>query len=252
MSIDLFQNETAALEKARQAADTPCQDTNYYRQALKELIRHYERLMRETSRLIRHGDRTEAELNAVNTRLQQLSTELDYKARHDALTGTLNRGAVFALAQQCLATQAMSLILLDIDFFKRINDSFGHPTGDDVIRELVTRLRQTLGDQGAIGRVGGEEFTIVLPDTALDTALGIAESLRVAVCNHPFECLPELPVSASFGVSYCETGTDFETAYSNADEALYIAKGNGRNRVKGYTPVVPKTQDAATAPSTKA
>ncbi|MBC7202551.1 MAG: GGDEF domain-containing protein, partial [Pusillimonas sp.] len=114
--------------------------------------------MREMHRLIRHSDRTEAELNVVNARLQQLSAELEYKAHHDPLTGTLNRGAVFELAKSHLSNAPMSLIMLDIDHFKRINDTFGHPTGDAVLKELIYRLKTTLNQQGDIGRVGGEEF----------------------------------------------------------------------------------------------
>ncbi|MGE4126453.1 MAG: GGDEF domain-containing protein, partial [Pusillimonas sp.] len=166
MDKDLFELEMAALANAQAVAANPALDAQDYRQALHELTQDYRRLMRETHRLIRHGDRTEAELNSVNLKLQQLGSELDYKARHDTLTGTLNRGAVFEEAHRFLQTRHLSLVMLDIDFFKRINDSFGHPAGDAVIRELVERLSEVLQDQGTVGRVGGVVFTILLPDTS--------------------------------------------------------------------------------------
>lgn len=231
MTADLFESEMAALQRARNALGQHAADAAFYREALEDLLQHYQRLMRETSRLIRHGDRTEAELTAVNARLQQLSAELDYKARHDTLTGVLNRGAVFNEAQQQLACSPLSLVLLDIDFFKRINDAFGHPAGDAVIRELIERLSRVLGERGQLGRVGGEEFTILLPGMILEEALELAEHLRCAIAEHPFACLPGHPVSASFGVSWSPAGADFELAYARADEALYRAKGQGRNRV---------------------
>ena len=231
MDKDLFELEMAALADAQATAANPALEAGTYREALLELTQNYRRLMRETHRLIRHGDRTEAELNAVNLKLQQLSSELDYKARHDTLTGSLNRGAVFEEAQRFLQDQPLSLVMLDIDFFKRINDTFGHPAGDAVIRELVKRLSEVLEGQGTIGRVGGEEFTILLPDTSLQAAAAIAESIRHNVACHTFESLPQHPVTASFGISWSAPGTAFEYAYSTADAALYEAKKQGRNRV---------------------
>ena len=231
MDKNLFELEMAALADAQATAANPSLEASAYREALLELTQNYRRLMRETHRLIRHGDRTEAELNAVNLKLQQLSSELDYKARHDTLTGSLNRGAVFEEAQRFLQNQPLSLIMLDIDSFKRINDTFGHPAGDAVIRELVERLSEVLKGQGTIGRVGGEEFTILLPDTPLEAATAIAESIRHNVACRTFECLPQHPVTASFGISWSAPGTAFEQAYSTADAALYEAKKQGRNRV---------------------
>lgn len=220
-----------ALGRARAAAEATDLGAGQYRLALEDLMQHYRRLMRETHRLIRHGDRTEAELNAVNARLQQLSAELDHKARHDSLTGTLNRSAVFELAQRYLRKGPLALILLDIDFFKQINDGFGHPAGDAVLRELVERLSETLAGRGDVGRVGGEEFTILLPDTALRESVAVAEAIRRDIAARPFACLPGHPVTASFGVGWNSPGADFEEAYSRADAALYRSKHQGRNRV---------------------
>lgn len=226
----LFEAETRALERAQAALATEYAEPTLYRDALGDLIRHYGRLMRETHRLIKHGDRTEAELNSLNAKLQQLSDELDYKARHDSLTGILNRSAIFELAQHYLARDSMSLILLDIDFFKCINDTYGHPAGDRVLQELVKRLSETLASRGEVGRVGGEEFTILLPGTPLQTSVAIAESIRLGIANETFPHV-QSHMTASFGVSFNPPGTPFETAYADADAALYRSKNQGRNQV---------------------
>ncbi len=232
MDKALFETEIGVLTQAQATLAETGLDNAQYRHALAELTHHYQRLMREMHRLIRHSDRTEAELNAVNTKLQQLSAELEYKSRHDTLTGALNRGAVFELARTYLSNASMSLIMLDIDHFKRINDTFGHPTGDAVIQELIQRLRIAVNEQGDIGRVGGEEFTILLPKMPLEESGRLAEHIRQALARKPFDCIQvEQSVTASFGISWSPPGTDFEQAYSRADAALYQAKQQGRNRV---------------------
>ena len=234
--IDLFEAETAVLANANDVLASDVVSANEYRVALKELVQGYGRLMRESRRLIARSDRTERELNLLNSRLKQLSDELDYKARHDNLTGALNRGAVFDLAHRFLQDSSLSLIVLDIDFFKRINDEFGHPAGDAVIRELVNRLRKSLDGKGEIGRVGGEEFTVLLRNASLDEAVQLAEKVRLTIAGELFSGLPSRPVTASFGVSWSKAGSDFENAYARADAALYKAKHGGRNRVERDAP----------------
>ncbi len=234
--IDLFEAETAVLANANEVLASDAAGADDYRVALSELVQGYGQLMRESRRLIARSDRTERELNLLNSRLRQLSDELDYKARHDNLTGALNRGAVFDLAHRFLEDSSMSLIVLDIDFFKRINDEFGHPAGDAVIRELVNRLRNSLDGKGEIGRVGGEEFTVLLRNASLDEALRLAEKVRLAIAGELFPCLPSRAVTASFGVSWSQAGSDFEDAYARADAALYQAKHGGRNRVERDCP----------------
>lgn len=236
--VDLFEVETAILARATAVVAAGSTEPAPYRQALEELVQSYGRLMRESRRMIARSDRTERELNQLNSRLKQLSDELDYKARHDNLTGALNRGAVFEKAHSFLTASALSLIVLDIDFFKRINDEYGHPTGDAVIRELVNRLRKTLNGRGEAGRVGGEEFTVLLPGVGLEQAVQIAEEIRLSIVAEVFSCLPQHPVTASFGVSWSDMGHDFEEAYARADAALYQAKHGGRNRVEAETAAI--------------
>ncbi|GGP27203.1 hypothetical protein GCM10010971_30220 [Silvimonas amylolytica] len=228
---DLFDLEHAALAEATLVFEDTHAPAGIYRLALGELIGHYERLLRETGRLIRRSDRQEREMTVLNQRLQALARSLEYRARHDTLTGVLNRGAVIELSNDMLSRCDMSLIVLDLDHFKRINDTYGHPAGDMVLQTVVGQLQSVVPEAGEIGRVGGEEFTVMLPRTSLDDALTIAENMRAAVAAHIFPAPIERNITASFGVSWNDTGTPFESAYGRADEALYIAKRNGRDQV---------------------
>lgn len=228
---DLFESENSVLAGARAVFANPDAGAHAYRDTLGDLIGHYERLMRETRRLIRRSDREELEMNRLNHRLQDLARELEFRATRDTLTGALNRGAIIERAGTLLAGGSLSLIVLDIDHFKRVNDTLGHPVGDAVIRGVVDCLEQTVPDGGLIGRVGGEEFAALLPGRTLNAAVKLAERMRLHIANHAFALPRSLQVTASFGVSWNPPGTSFEQAYARADEALYQAKRSGRNRV---------------------
>jgi diguanylate cyclase (GGDEF)-like protein len=233
---DLFRGEIDALEKARAMHGVSDADAQTYRQSLGELIAHFERLMRETRRLIGRSDRAEREMHALNMQLQALAQQLEYRATHDALTGVLNRSAVIELAGKALRTGSTVMIVLDIDYFKRVNDDFGHPAGDAVILGIVSCLRRIVGDAGIIGRVGGEEFTVLLPGTDLAEAVRLAEAMREAISEHVFAAPVNRRITASFGISINARGTAFDTAYAQADSALYRAKRAGRNHVEVATP----------------
>ncbi|CAB3746030.1 GGDEF domain-containing protein [Paraburkholderia humisilvae] len=222
---DLFQSESDALEKACAIHAHADADAEKYRLALGELIGHFERLMRETRRLIGRSDRAEREMHA-------LTQELEYRATHDALTGVFNRSAVIEQASKALRMARTVMILLDIDEFKKVNDDFGHPAGDAVILGVANCLRRIVGERGVIGRIGGEEFTVVLPRHDLADALQLAESMRSAICDQIFALPVNRRVTASFGLSVNEVGADFDTGYGLADAALYTAKRAGRNRVE--------------------
>jgi diguanylate cyclase (GGDEF)-like protein len=228
---DLFDAETRALETARAVFDDPAADGERCRQALGELAAAYERLLRETRRLIRRSDRSELEMNQLNQRLQALADQLEFRATHDSLTGVLNRAAIIDRANRFLTAGGLALIVLDIDHFKRVNDSFGHPVGDQVICGVVDCLKGLVPASAHIGRVGGEEFTVLLPSHSLDGAAQLAELMRQAIAAHAFDLPDHSGITASFGVSWLSSGSGFDEAYGLADEALYAAKRNGRNRV---------------------
>ncbi|MEX8194877.1 GGDEF domain-containing protein [Comamonas guangdongensis] len=231
-SPDLFEAENQALLTARAAhAGCACSAPSQCRQALGDLLLAYERLLRETRRLVRRSDRAELEMNQLNARLQDLAAELEHRATHDTLTGVLNRAAVIDLVNRHFAHDDLSLIVLDIDHFKRINDSFGHPMGDKVILGVVACLQAVVPATAHIGRVGGEEFTVVLPRQSGPASERLAQGLRRAIESYEFDLPDGSGVTASFGVSWALPGGDFDNAYGLADEALYVAKRGGRNRV---------------------
>jgi diguanylate cyclase (GGDEF)-like protein len=228
---DLFEHERAALLMAQSVHDHADAPLHECRAALGELMGHFERLMRDTSRLIRRSDRAELEMNRLNRQLQTLAEQLEYRATHDPLTGVLNRGAVIEGGSQALAQDSVCVIVLDIDDFKRINDAFGHPVGDAVIRDLAQCVSDVVADAARVGRVGGEEFTVFLPGHTLAQAMQVAEQIRECIARHTFRAPVGRTVTASFGVSANAAGASFNSAYARADEALYRAKREGRNRV---------------------
>ncbi|MGB6242092.1 MAG: sensor domain-containing diguanylate cyclase [Castellaniella sp.] len=167
-------------------------------------------------------------LGTVEAQLGQLHDE----AYQDPLTGLGNRRGL-RLALQTFQTmdQAFTVITLDIDFFKRINDTYGHDTGDEVIRQIGDWMRTQARESDALFRMGGEEFLALLPGTHLDTAAGIAERLRAGI--EQANILPGEIVTVSIGVAAWspEDATDTTSALKAADQALYRAKQTGRNRV---------------------
>jgi diguanylate cyclase (GGDEF)-like protein len=225
---DLFAAENQALLAAKAAQSASAPDG----QALGELITAFERLLRETRRLVRRSDKAELEMNQLNMRLQDLAAELEHRANHDPLTGVLNRAAIIDLVNRQFAQHDLALIVLDIDHFKRINDSFGHPMGDRVILGVVACLQAVVPASAQVGRVGGEEFTVVLPRHDGAESERVAQALRRAIESHAFDLPDGSGVTASFGVCSAPAGGDFDTAYGLADEALFIAKRAGRNQVR--------------------
>ncbi|GLK88843.1 GGDEF domain-containing protein [Pseudomonas turukhanskensis] len=231
-AVDLFSSEAEALERVRSVLALSEVGPELYKKTLAELLVHFERLMRETRRLIGRSDRAEREMNTLNVQLQTLAHQLEYRATHDALTGVLNRGAVIEHTIVALQQSGAVMVVLDIDYFKQVNDDFGHPAGDAVIQGIVGCLRRIVGERGVVGRVGGEEFTVLLPAGDLQQGVALAEAMRQAIAEHVFDAPVNRRITASFGVSASAVGTSFETAYGLADSALYRAKKGGRNCVE--------------------
>jgi diguanylate cyclase (GGDEF)-like protein len=127
----------------------------------------------------------------------------------------------------------MSVAILDIDWFKKINDRFGHAAGDTVLKGVVDICRQSLRDTDIIGRIGGEEFAVLLMESDLDDALVVARRLKNSVDSHAFQFEDrDIRCTISVGISRLIPGTDsLETLMKRADEALYKAKKTGRNRI---------------------
>jgi diguanylate cyclase (GGDEF)-like protein len=127
--------------------------------------------------------------------------------------------------------KGLGLLMLVVDFFKRVNDAHGHPGGDEVLREVTRRLRAGLRDTDAIARVGGEEFMVLLPQVSTSGAVELADRLRAAVAQQPVLLPASVPVTISIGVALVHRGEGIDAAMSRADKALYVAKDTGRNRV---------------------
>jgi two-component system, cell cycle response regulator len=157
----------------------------------------------------------------------------------DGLTGLHNRryleGHLKTLVAQSLATgRSLSILIVDIDHFKNVNDTHGHDGGDAVLREFSQRFRRNTRGIDLAGRIGGEEFVIIMPDTDLDRGCQVAERLRVCVAQDLFQVnsQQQMRITASVGVATLQSANDTpETLFKRADEALYIAKRSGRNRV---------------------
>jgi len=165
------------------------------------------------------------------------------QATHDGLTGLLNRCAILAMLDRELARasregQPLSLLMMDLDHFKQVNDTFSHLAGDAVLRESARRMRESVRNYDSAGRYGGEEFLIVLPGCDGPSAVAQAERVRQSFANTPFFTgQSHIPVTCSIGVSSrvlpCEA--DADALLREADLALYGAKGEGRNRVISRT-----------------
>ena len=162
--------------------------------------------------------------------------EVRQQARVDELTDLFNRRAFYEYGQLQAAQAArnkdeLSLVLLDIDHFKSFNDSYGHATGDTALVHVAGQLKSALRSSDICGRVGGEEFALLLPNTSEEQACRVAESLRARLQDNPFS-FPDgdAPITASFGVA--SVIGELRTAVANADNALYLAKEKGRNRVE--------------------
>ena len=165
--------------------------------------------------------------------------ELAILSRTDSLTGTATRRAFMAAAEAAFADTAAgrssaALMVLDADHFKRVNDEHGHPAGDEALRQLVARVRGQIRAGDVLGRLGGEEFGLVLPDIGGDEAARRAEAIRAAVAERPLD-LGGRPVAltASLGVALLDPGlhSSVERWVAAADAAVYEAKREGRNRV---------------------
>ncbi len=203
-----------------------------------------ERLAPGEFRTLREGD----VVRAGETVLRYLHENVHEKAYHqglrnagtrDALTQAMTKGHFQEVARPLLNRAARtqsecSLILFDIDHFKKINDTYGHLAGDYVLRELASLVSHQIRDYDQFARWGGEEFAVMLPAQDAETAQRVAEKLRESIASHSFSYEGvQIPVTSSFGVHALEHGQKFslERMIERADQCLYEAKALGRNRV---------------------
>ncbi|BCD60779.1 MULTISPECIES: GGDEF domain-containing protein [unclassified Nitratiruptor] len=224
-----LQDRTEALqEKENQAADP--QIVQY----LKEILQNVEELRKENSKLNDQLKKYYEEINHLRRELRDTKN----KAEFDYLTELFNRRKFEEYFQKLLQEfnetdgKPFSLIILDIDNFKKINDTYGHLLGDEVLKNLSSLIKTFLHSAHIPARIGGEEFAILLPETSLDEAKIIAERLRKTVENRTIPIAEgDLNFTVSIGVAQVQKGDTMDSLIQRADEALYAAKRNGKNMV---------------------
>lgn len=231
LSEDLYAlaDAASAVEADQPGSDIPAMHSN------REVRQLSQALGRMTHRLLAAREAMEEKVRLRTLELEAANRALDLQARTDALTGLLNRRGfetqmAFALALARRSTRPLSLIAVDVDHFKRVNDTYGHEAGDEVLRRLARTLEMRLRGSDVIARLGGEEFVALLPDTDLEGAQAIAQALVTAIAQQQDPVVGIITVSA--GVASMRGAQDSGSALlRRGDMALYEAKGQGRNRV---------------------
>ena len=199
----------------------------------------------ESSRLFHAVAEKTVALNIANKQLakeleenKELEKHLKYQASTDSLTGLMNRRSFFNTCKKEMEhairyDTGLSYLTIDIDKFKAINDTYGHPFGDEVIRSLAQQMIENSRTTDYVGRIGGEEFAILMPATGMDSAFHIADRLRENIAKHNiiFEN-KVVQITVSIGLSYYrKKDNDIQTIIKRSDKALYEAKDTGRNKV---------------------
>lgn len=169
-------------------------------------------------------------------KLEEANVELEKLSTTDALTQLYNRYKIESILNVEVETveqhgALLSVILLDIDHFKQVNDRYGHQVGDQLLITVAQLLKETIHrDQAMVGRWGGEEFIVVCPNMSLDDATKLANRVRETIEHYPFPLIQQK--TGSFGVSCYQKGDESSQLVSRADQALYKVKARGRNRVE--------------------
>ncbi len=231
LSEDLYALAAAAsaVEAGQPGSNIPAVHSN------REVHQLSQALGRMTHRLLAAREAMEEKVRLRTLELEAANRALDLQARTDALTGLLNRRGfvsqmAFAVALARRSTRPLSVIAVDGDHFKRVNDTYGHEAGDEVLRRLARTLETRLRSSDVIARLGGEEFVALLPDTDLEGARAIAQTLVTAMAQQQDPVVGTITVSA--GVASMRGADDTGAAIlRRSDIALYEAKGQGRNRV---------------------
>ena len=175
----------------------------------------------------------EAAIVEARTRAEEAARAAKIIAETDQLTGIANRRRVTSDLVQAVLTarrerQPLSIALFDIDHFKRINDTYGHQAGDEVLKRVAATAAGAIRAHDLVGRFGGEEFVVVLPDTTAETAMSVAERVRNAIETGGYTPA----VTVSIGIAQLTVGESGENLLQRADQALYVAKREGRNTAR--------------------
>ncbi|MBN2049934.1 MAG: diguanylate cyclase [Spirochaetales bacterium] len=209
-------------------------EKEFFRQAVKQEEAFSSRILEQHLNL----KKAFHDIELINEELERSNRRLERVAKYDMLSGLLNRMSLFSLIdvevdRSVRTATPLSGVMFDIDYFKEINDNYGHQHGDETIRTLGAYLLNAMRKYDNAGRYGGEEFFILLPNTNLEQGVVIAERFRMGVEKMPVECMDSvITVTASFGVAEFHEGESREAWINRADKAMYRAKQEGRNRVR--------------------
>jgi len=179
--------------------------------------------------------RTHAKLKIATEELLRANEELKYSATHDELTTVLNRTAIFNFLENEMHRvkrfkKSLCLLMFDIDYFKKINDTYGHLVGDFVLRTVTTIIKKNIREVDLLGRYGGDEFLIILPETNIDKAEEIAQRIHKSIETHSFKTNKlNLKLTLSIGLAAYKKDYTVDKFIETVDTALYEAKNAGRN-----------------------
>jgi diguanylate cyclase (GGDEF)-like protein len=221
-------------------SETPIRFTSLHNDEVGELVRAAERFREENverhaliDRYRKLNEELEAKVDQRTLALRSSNEELELLANTDRLTGASNRRALdVALTAELDRSRRyesdLSLLFLDLDHFKEVNDRYGHGVGDQVLREFVGELRHLLRDSDILGRWGGEEFIVICPETSASDVLHLADRIRARIAEVDFSEVGTITVS--IGVAELTAEDNAQDLIDRADQALYEAKKAGRNR----------------------
>lgn len=250
-----FENEMSSnVDTIKQSFNAPHDFSNIKTEVLNKMdsiSKSIEKKREQDIQRLKNAEKTLKEMgkqmNEIKNEANEIrkrSQEVEYESRHDALTGLYNRKAyedkitetIYNLERYNVPA---SMIICDIDFFKKINDNFGHKVGDLALKKLAELLKERLRKYDFIYRYGGEEFVIILPHTDINGALIAGEGVRSYIDKSVFSYKDQkIPLTISAGISSFKKGDDGSTVFEKADKALYLAKKSGRNKVKTENDVV--------------
>jgi len=223
-----FQNQSKKLENNQGLSDI--------KTVLAEIIAETKDLAETSMTLQTQLDESKKEMQLLRQELAQARET----AKTDALTGLLNRRAFDQKLHEYIEIHKQNdfelcLLILDLDHFKQVNDTFGHQMGDNVLRYTANLMKQHIAEHHCAARYGGEEMAVIMPNTPLNKAMEIAEKIRSSLARHPLKCKGSKEsigkVTLSIGVSGFKINDSTESLIERADKAMYRAKANGRNQV---------------------
>ena len=237
--FSLYEEEEKIISRANEYISVAETDNiQNLKNEYKNLLDNYKKLFKQSKRLIRMSDRMEAELATTKAELEKYSKKLQVQATTDTLTGLANRRKITELLREEIKElmennkKNFIIIMMDIDHFKKVNDNYGHPMGDQVIKKVSNQMQNKIGSEGIVGRFGGEEFLTILYNDDINFVGKLSNEIREEIEKKKIEFEGKtINVTVSMGLASSVETKLYKELISKADERLYKAKENGRNQV---------------------